>query len=197
MAIQTLEARFSGFSPLLQNNPRTVDPFDKYAVMKKPLSAKRKKTDEDILELRKIEIESKVFWDEGGVYVPTRWVMASLAKNAYSIAKISKDKIRGAVFTTTSKAKLTYDGMEQVKEITDISKNERFNTLLILPQQNVRLAKAFPIFHKWSFTVGLEYDDTVVDLSSLKSILTYAAKYNGFGDFRPSYGRAELEIIND
>lgn len=198
MAIKSIEVRFTGFAPLLQNNPQTVDVFNHFAKAKKKYTAKRTKTDEDVLALRVLEIESKVWWDdELGVYVPSSWVMASIAKNAFKVAKIAKDKARGAIFAIENKSKLTYDGMNTVKKLKDISKNERFNTLLILPQQQVRLAKAFPIFHKWSFDIGLEYDDKIVDRSSLLDVLEYSCKYNGFGDFRPTYGRALLEVTND
>ncbi len=189
MAMKTIQVKFNGISPLLQNNPQTVDVFNHYSKLKKPLTAKRTKTDEDVQNLRDIEVESKVFFDnEIGVYIPTRWVMAA-------IAKVAKAKVRGAVFTTTEKAKLTYDGMNLVKEKTDIVKNDKFVTTLILPQQQVRLAKSFPIFHKWSFEVGLEYDDIILDEAELISILEYSAKYGGFGDFRPTYGRALLEVL--
>ncbi len=198
MAIKSLEVRFVGFAPLLQNNPQTVDTFNHFAKAKKKYTAKRAKTDEDVLALRVLEIESKVWWDDDlGVYVPSSWVMASIAKNAFKVAKIAKDKARGGIFAVESKAKLTYDGMSAVKKLKDISKNERFNTTLILPQQQVRLCKAFPIFHKWSFEIELEYDDKIIDKDSLLDVLNYSAKYNGFGDFRPTYGRATVEVINE
>ena len=198
MAINSIKVKFTGISPLLQNNPQTVDPFNKYSKIKKPLTAKRTKTDEDIQKIRDIEVESKVFFDdELGIYIPTRWVMAAIAKNSHAIAKIAKAKVRGAVFTTHEKAKLTYSGMRKVKEINDIVNNETFITTLILPQQQIRLAKNFPIFHEWSFETELEYDDTILDRAELVAILEYSAKYGGFGDFRPTYGRALLEVLDD
>ena len=196
MAIQDIKVKFTGISPLLQNNPQTVDPFNHYAKLKKPLTSKRSKTDEDLYAIREIEVESKVFFDdEIGIYIPTRWVLASIAKNSHALARVSKAKIRGAVFTTHEKAKLIYDGMNLVKSKIDIVKNEKFVTTLILPQQQVRLAKNFPIFHKWSFEVELEYDDTIIDRSDMIRILEYGGKYGGFGDFRPTYGRALCEVI--
>lgn len=159
--------------------------------------SKRTKTDEDVLELRSIEVESKVYFDkEIGIYVPQRWLMASLAKNSWATIKVKKDHVRAGLFVVADKAKLTYDGMGKVKKITDIAKNEQFVTTLILPQGQVRLAKSFPIFHKWSFEFEIEYDDTIFNESELTSLLEYCAKYNGFGDFRPTYGRALCEVTH-
>lgn len=195
MAIKTLKVKYTGINPLLQNNSQTVDVFNKYSKLKKPLTSKRTKTDEDVLELRSIEVESKVYFDdELGVYVPNRWLLASLAKNSYSVIKVKKDHVRAGIFVVEDKAKLAYDGMNTVKKISDIPNNERFVTTLILPQGQVRLAKSFPIFHKWSFEFTIEYDDTLFDKSSLVQLLEYCGKYNGFGDFRPTYGRAMCEV---
>ena len=196
MAIQSITVKFTGISPLLQNNPQTVDPFNSYAKAKKPLTSKRSKTDEDLYAIRKIEVESKVFFDDKiGIYVPSRWVLAAIAKNSYSIAKVSKDKARGSIFTTDDKCKLSFDGDNLIKSKEDVSGNDKFITVLILPQKQVRLAKTFPIFHKWSFECELEFDDTVIDESDLVRVLKYSAKYGGFGDFRPTYGRALCEVI--
>ncbi|WP_292663280.1 hypothetical protein [Nitratifractor sp.] len=195
MAIRTLHAKIEGISPLLMNNPQTVDPFNYYAKLKKPLTAKRKKTDEDLLEIRRIEVEGKLFFDDDlGIYIPARWIMAAIAKNSHALTKIAKAKIRGAVFPVQNRVKLHYDGMRNVKSKTDIVKNDRFITTLILQQQQVRLAKNFPIFHQWSFEIDLDFDDAIVDFSDMKHIIEYSAKYNGFGDFRPSYGRATATV---
>jgi len=174
MAFENITVKFTGISPLLQNNPQMVDPFNHYAKLK---------TEEGLLAIRKIEVEAKVYLDnELGVYVPSRWVLAAIAKNSYAIVKISKEKVRGAVLTVSDKCKLFYDGMEVVKTKEDISGNGRFVTLLLLPQQQSRVAKDAPIFHNWSFECELEFDNTIIDKAD-------------FGDFRPTYGRALCEVI--
>ncbi len=200
MAIKEITVKFIGISPLLQNNPQTVDVFNRYSKLKKPLSDKRgkAKTDDVIQKLRDIEVESKLYFDDDiGVYIPSRWVLAAVAQNAYALTKISKAKTRGAVFTTEDKFKLNYDGMKGVKTKLDIVHNPKFVVTLILPQQNVRLAKSAPIFHKWSFNVTLEFDDAIINREDLVTILEYSAKYSGFGDFRPTYGRALCEVTDE
>lgn len=198
MAIKSFKAKITGIAPLLQNNPRTVDPFDPFTKKMKKITDKKKKTDDDVQRMRDIETEAKLYFDEKlGVYVPTRWIMGAIAKNGFALTKISKAKLRGAVFTTADKVKLSYSGMDLVKSPVDIVKNEKFTTILILPQAQKRLAKSFPIFHDWSFEFELEYDDSILDREDLVKILTYSAKYGGFGDFRPSYGRALVEFYDE
>lgn len=195
MSIRTALITITGTNPLLTNNSQTVDPFNKYAKALKPIKAKKNKTDDDILELMDLEVESKVFFSEElGIYVPTTWMTEAICRAGFATAKIGRDKMRGGFFPVSDKAKLIYRGMEKVKALADIVKNEEFRHIMILPQQNVRLCKAFPIFHAWSFSVEVEFDDEVVDLPSLERIAQKTAKYTGFGDFRPTFGRGNATV---
>jgi hypothetical protein len=47
--------------------------------------------------------------------------------------------------------------------------------------------------YKMTNTV-VEFDDTVVDFGSLNRIVERSAMYGGFGDFRPTFGRATAEV---
>ena len=193
MAIKTLTAKFVGFSPLLQNNPRGINPTD--PLLKLDAAANKKfkasKTDENFVNQCRTGIALRIFWDdELGIYVPTRWITAQIAKHSFKRAKVSKDNARAAVFTVADKAKLIYDGIGKVKLAEDVVGNNNFQTLIFQKIGQVKVPKSMPIFHKWSFELELEYDDTIIDLEQITDILEYGAKYNGFGDFRPSYGRA-------
>lgn len=198
MAIQQIEVTITGINPLLQNNPQTVDPFNRYAKAKKAITAKRTaKTDDDLIELGNIETESKIYFDdEIGVYVPATWVTESIITTGFSVAKIGRAKMRGGLFATEGKIKLNYRGSDKVKTITDVVKNPEFRHRMLLKQGQVRVPKDAPIFHDWSFSTVLEFDDTVVDFGSLQRIIDRSAKYGGFGDFRPTFGRALAEVKN-
>ena len=53
--------------------------------------------------------------------------------------------------------------------------------------------ETYPI-NDQSFEIDLEFDDKVYDFDVLKNIVTNAAAYGGFGDFRPTFGRAKAEV---
>lgn len=196
MAMRSAEISITGVSPLLMNNPQTVDRFNRFAKRMAVINAKKtKRTDDDYLELRDLEMESKSYFDEEiGVYVPSSWVSEAIATAAFRVAKISRADIRGAMFTTEDKVRLIYRDMDKVKKIDDIVKNQAFRIVLNLPQGQTRLAKAFPIFHHWSFETAVEFDDKIIDPDSLSRIIDHTARYGGFGDFRPKFGRASAEI---
>lgn len=198
MAIQQARIVVTGISPLLQNNPQTVDPFNHYAKAKKAITNKRTaKTDDDLLELGNLETESKLYFDEDiGVYIPATWITEAIICTGFSVAKIGRAKMRGGLFATEPKIKLKYRGMNKVKTITDVVMNSEFRHRMLLKQGQVRVPKDAPIFHDWSFETAVEFDDTVVDMGSLRRIVERSAKYGGFGDFRPTFGRANAEVLD-
>lgn len=198
MAIQQANIKITGLSYLLQNNPRTVDPFNEYSKRMKAITKKKTgKTEDDLLELGDIETESKIYFDDKlGVYIPTRWLTEAICTGAFAVIKTGKDKMRGGIFATEDKAKLTYKDMNKVKTIVDVVKNSVFRHRALLPQGQVRIPKDFPIFKDWSFETVIEFDDSVVDFSGLKQVVERTAKYVGFGDFRPTFGRATAEVSN-
>jgi hypothetical protein len=198
MTMRQVNVKITGVSPLLQNNPQTVDRFNEYAKKMAAINAKKaRRTDEDYRQLRELEIRSKIFFDKDiGIYIPTTWLSEAIACAAFKVAKLSRDKIRGAMFTTENKTPLVYRDMNKVKSPEDIVINDIFRHVMILPQGQVRVVKAFPIFHEWSFSTGLEYEDTEIDPDSLTRIIEHTSRYGGFGDFRPTFGRAKAEIAH-
>jgi len=200
MAIETITVKFKGFSPLLQNNPRGINPLDPYtkADAAANLKYKKSKTDENFNAQVISGIALRTFWDDDlGVYIPTKWAHSSLAGKAYSLLGrgYSKGAIRGAVFTVTDKVKLHFDGEDKVKTLTDVTRNDKFHTMIYHTIGANKVAKSMPIFHDWWFEVEFEYDTTIIDADNIMEVLSYTSKYGGFGDFRPSYGRALCEVV--
>ena len=196
MAIRTATIKITGIAPLLMNNPQTVDPFNRYAKAKKAITNKRTaKTEDDLIELGNIDAESKIYFDESmGVYVPATWLTAAIVCNGFGVAKIGRAKMRGGLFPTEPKIPLKYRSQNKVKTITDVVMNPEFRHRMLLPQGQGRVPKDAPIFHDWSFSTAVEFDDTVIDAPTLKRITEHASTYGGFGDFRPTFGRAKAEV---
>jgi len=193
MSIINLNFTIEGFAPLLLNNPQCVDPLNEYTKLKKPLTSKRNKTDEDYAELADLEMRSKIYWDdELKIYIPSSWVQAAINKVCYSTSKISKAAMRGGVFMNEPKIKLEHREVKKVKTPEDIIKNGTFRHKMNLKQGQVMITKYFPIFHEWEISSSLEFDDSVTTGRDLKLMLEKACKYGGFGDFRPTFGRALL-----
>lgn len=197
MAIRTVNYTINGITPILLNNPQTVDRFNKYSKRMAVINAKKaRRTDEDYMELREIEIRSKIYFNEDGIYVPATWMTASLEKISHSLTKIPKAIMRGSVFANDTVMQLQYDGMSKVKTPEDVVRNDEFHHLMNIKQGQVRIMKAYPQFNDWSFSGSLDYDDTLVDASDMERMIKHAARYGGYGDFRPTFGRATAEVTH-
>lgn len=196
MAMRQAAIKVTGINPLLQNNPQTVDRFNQFTKRMAQINAKKtRRTDDDYRELQDIEVRAKMYFDDDiGIYIPATWISSGVAATAFKVAKISKADIRGALFTTDDKIKLKYRDSRKVKTPDDIVGNHDFRINLTLRQGQVRVVKAAPIFHDWSFETMVEYDDKIIDPDSLERIVEHMAKYGGFGDFRPTFGRAIAEV---
>lgn len=194
--MKNLKCNVIGNNEIRINNPQSADPLNRYAKRFKELNANRKKTDADIEQLRNLEIESKLYYnDDLGVWIPSTWIMAGIASESYKQCKISKANTRGAVFVNKDKIKLNYSGMNKVKKIEDLVLNHDFRTTELLKQGQVKLAKGVPTFHGWSFEIDLDFDDEVITANEIERILRVAVQRNGFGDFRPTYGRGKIEDL--
>jgi len=194
--MKNLKCKVIGNNEIRINNPQSADPLNKYAKKFKELNANRKKTDSDIELMRNLEIESKLYFDEKiGVWIPSSWIMAGIAGESFKQCKISKANTRGAVYINETKIKLNYSGMKSVKKIDDLVLNPDFRTTQLLKQGQVKIAKGIPTFNNWSFDIDLDFDDEVITENEIKRILKVAVTRNGFGDFRPTYGRGQIEDL--
>lgn len=194
--IRTVTLKYSGLNQILLNNPQTVDPLNKYSKLLSVINKKRVKTEEDINHRYELEVAAKIYWcDEKQIVIPTSWVVASVGKVSHQLSKIPKAAIRSCFFPTEDYVKLYYDGHKKVKSKEDVIHNESLRWLFPTKQGQVKVMKAFPMFDDWAFEVEVEYDDSILPECELFRIAEYAAKYNGFGDFRPTYGRAVLKSL--
>jgi len=196
MSMIEKKVTFTGTSPLLLNNPQMVDRFNKHAKAAALITAKgKRRTDDDYLEMRDIEMRAKVYWnDDLGIYVPTTWLTSALNSNSFKHYKISKADMRSAVFCKAAVSRLKYEGRNAVKKVTDIVNNEHYRHMMLLKQGQVKIAKVFPIFHKWDFDVEFVFDSGVVDEATIDDMLMRVGRYGGFGDFRPTFGLCDVSV---
>ena len=193
MTMLSAKVLITGTNPLLMNNPQMADPTNDFKKRVAVITKKGvRRTDEDYIHQGNLEVEAKLYFDkELGVVIPYRWLLSAICGCSNAVAKISQAKIRSAVFIDQKEVSLQYANMDKVTCPQDIIGNPEFRLKLILPQgKGVRIPKSMPQFKDWSFEFTLIYDDAVMDFSNLARIIEWASKYGGFGDFRPTFGRA-------
>lgn len=176
----------TGTSPLLMHNPRMVDPQFELNRQIKALTSKRKRTDEDLAAIEKLEWYGGLYAEDGVVVQPTSKVRKCLINTA-KIHKLGRSMER-ALSIAELYVPLIYDGPTK---IDDLFADTRFHSRLSVGVGNKRVMRVRPKFFPWALTVhGLFVDDAGMNVDELERIVEMAGLVEGIGDNRVNgYGR--------
>ena len=196
--MKNLKCNVVGNNEIRMNNPQSADSLNKYAKAMKEINSihHTKKTDADKEKLENISIESKLYFNkELGVWIPSTWVMAGLGGVSFKLVGIGKKVIREGVFMNQDKLKLNYTGMKTVKKIEDVVLNPDFKAVEFHKIGTAKIAKGTPKFDNWSFDIDLDFDEEVITETEIVACIKMMVTRKGFGDFRPTYGRGQVEDL--
>lgn len=180
-----------GTTPLLMHNPRMVDPQFDLNRQIKALTGKRKKTDEDLKQIEKLEWYGGLYASANGdgkphVVQPTSKVRKCLI-NAAKISKMGKSVERALTFFELE-TPLTYEGPD---DIDKLFLDERYHSRLSVGLNGKRVMRVRPKFIPWALRVeALFVEDAGLNFDDLVRIVELAGIVEGIGDARAiGYGR--------
>jgi hypothetical protein len=180
-----------GVSPLLMHNPRMVDPEFEINRALKALTGKRKKTDEDLKQIGRLE------WF-GGIYTMTTadgvpvvsQPSSKVRKCLVETGRISKQgkQVERALSFLDLDVPLIYDGPRDLEEIFQDS---QFISRLSVGVMGKRVMRVRPQFFPWALDMkGLFIEDAGLNFEDLERIVELAGAVGGIGDNRVNgYGR--------
>ena len=183
-----------GGSTLLMHNGQTADPLNKFAKAMKAITSdkQRKKTDEGIEELMRVEFEAGLYLNaKNQVILPTR-ILESHISEAARKTKEGKQALAG-MFVDTDGILSYAGGPLTVKQLLD-SDEHRLSIPVCVNQS--RVIRTRPLFRDWSATFEVSILEEMVSSSSLKTWLENGGNFVGIGDYRPRYGRYELRAFD-
>lgn len=185
----TLSVELIGVLPLLMHNERLANPLDPAAKKLKVITAKRKKTDDDLENLSRVEFEGGLYHDDKiGPFIPSKWIL-SMIRDGAKITKQGKDATRAIVLTETE-CPLLYKGPRDIEGLWKAGFYDR----RMVGNQKARVLRTRPRFNKWSLPFTLQFDETVFDRVQIERILTTTGRMVGLGDYRPTFGRFESSV---
>lgn len=181
--------KITGVAPLLLHSGKLSNPMDTYARDIKKISGKRKKTDEDLMEMAYLEFMGSLYVDKDNrAYIPgDNWF--SCIRDGAKKTKQGKQVL--SALTTCSNTTLKADGPDDVEE--------RWNNTNCVDQRSAkvgmsRVLRTRPIFDNWSTELEVDYDAELIDAEDLDRIIETAGRQVGIGDNRPRCGRFKVEV---
>lgn len=187
-----IEIRLVSTSPLLMHNPRMVDPEYDLNRQIKAITGKRKKTDEDLREIERLEWYGGLYEENGVVVQPTSKVRKCLIEAA-KIRKLGKAMEKALSFTSLN-VPLKYEGPKKIEELFE---NRQFHSRLSVGVQGKRVMRVRPQFNVWSLCLaGLFISDVGLNFDELSDLAETAGLTVGIGDNRVNgYGRFRGSIV--
>lgn len=186
----------TGTAPMLMHNGRLANPLDPSTQALKALTSKRKKTDDDLLDIARAEFLGGLYIDpDVGPYVPGENVERAIRDGA--VLTKNGTNVKRGLFIETDINPLAYSGP---RDAEGLWADENFRFIRTVRNQQNRVSRCRPIFTDWRTSAEGTLDEAILDFRTLGSIVEQAGLYVGLGDWRPRYGRftAELErLTND
>ncbi len=199
--MNTAAYRITGISPLLMHNGQAIDPLNQYAKEMKRISKKKNKTDEDQGIMSRVEFFMSLYHNgkpdaiqDGEITVDpnARLVLRDLGLEALIIGgakKLKQGNSAKSGIIVEEDAILEYDGPRNINELWTGGKHVHRVPVRV---GTARVMRTRPIFRVWSATIGVTFDQQVIDEPEIFAILKVAGQQVGIGDWRPRFGRFEV-----
>jgi len=200
MADIKIKVRIDGIAPTLMHNNQMCNPLNPFTKKMKAITGKRKKTDEDVLEIAKIEWEAGLYFDEKiGPYFPSTNIEAMMRDAAKKLKKGTDVKQSVRVFPL--EIPLIYTGPRDLEGLKKIAysgekvNGEDFFDMRAVGIQSSTIMRTRPRFNKWALEFEIVADDKIFNVDDIIQILTIAGSKIGLSDYRPRYGLFEVSKI--
>jgi hypothetical protein len=181
----------TGTTTLLMHADTLADPLAPETKAFKKTSGKRVKTDDDHLEMARLEYLAGLYVVDGlGIAVPSRNLTKCLIEGA-RITKSGAKVERGLTMTATD-FPLVYDGPTDPEEL---QRNRRFVSRMTVKVGTARTVRCRPQFIDWAFTATAMVDPTVLSPDELGDIASNAGQMIGLGDYRKGGGFGRFSAV--
>lgn len=173
------------------NNNQVVNPFNKYTKMLKPLTSKKKKTEEDMVEIYRLQFESSLYM-KGDVYIIPLdhfWKSVCTAAKEQKLGKKFEQSLHIFEDCVLDFPEKEMSPDELYKEGSHVD----IRVGVIGGRSSVPVCRA--IFSEWSTIVECYYDDSQLDKDEILRFFEIAGLRYGVGTYRKKYGRFSVKEI--
>lgn len=180
-----------GITPLMMHSERLANPFDPLTKEIKAVTGKRKKTEDDQLEIARLEwLGGLYFDDDAGIHIPGYNMFAAIV-NGGKLHKLGT-AIKRAALVKEDHIRLVYDGPKTPDKLFE---DKRFVDIRSVKVGMAKVARCRPVFKAWEMTFTVLYEETALQRQDLDRVLADTGAMIGLGDYRPRFGRFEVSSV--
>lgn len=177
-----------GTAPLLMHSERLANPFDPLTKQIKALTGKRKKTEDELREISRLEWLGGIYHDDhNGVHLPGYNVLRALVQGA-KLRKLGRDVERGAMVQEDAVV-IQHDGPSNLDALFA---DPRFVDVRSVKVGTSKVLRCRPMFRSWACSFTALFDEDVLQADDLGRIVRDTGAMIGIGDYRPRFGRFEV-----
>jgi len=191
--MKTIKVKWVGIRPLLMNNGIMADPLNPNVRAVKEITSKgqSKMTLDDHATVERYKYLGSLYMGDKGPVIPSDNIERCIQLGAQKSKK--GKELQAACYCVQTEVPLEYDGPKAAEKLYDSGKFVLKKGVVIARRRIMGIRPMFPT--GWSITFDLEFDETVLNLSSITKAMLDAGTLIGLGDWRPKFGRFLPEVL--
>lgn len=188
--MKTMKIAVTGTTALMLNNPQTVNPFNEYSKALKPLTSKRSKTEEDLLEIHRLKFLASLYYENGTYVLPSEHFEQSIISAARE-RKLGRAFERS--FYIAENSVLEFRDNDKTPE--ELFKIGAYVDIRAVGIKNSMVTTSRAIVPNWSTIVECSYDETQLDEKDIIDVFAVAGMRYGVGTYRRKFGKFAIKKI--
>lgn len=186
----SMSLRLTGTRPLLMHHGRLADARNEATIALRNLR-RGPHTEASRDQADKLEWLGGLYTDlRGNIVLMEDMILAACVEGAKYIRRA--DQVRAAVVGAAPYFALEYEGP---KDLQQLYATGRFADRRGVKTARGRVMRTRPRFDEWTCPLTLIVDESVLDPRDVVTAFEYAGRAVGIGDFRPRFGRFDVELI--
>jgi len=184
-----MSVTIAGDTDLLMHNGQLANPLNKWSKALKEITGRRKKTDDDLEEIARIEWLGGLYTDPAGtVAIPADNILAGIIDGARKSR--NGKKVEAGVFCSKPYFPLLFKGP---KDVQALSQDAAFADYRSVAVNGKRIMRSRPRFTDWRLKFEVVFNPSLVNQRDVMAAVEACGEQCGIGDFRPRYGRFHIE----
>lgn len=176
-----------GVTPTIMHNGRLADPLDEFAKKIKEISGKRKKTDEDYIEMAHLEFMGSLYMDDSGPCWPGENIERGII-DAAKEQKLGKQFTKGIL--CDGLWPLIYKGPKDGEKMWE---DGGFRDTRKARVGQASIMRTRPIFREWKLEFVVHFRPDIVNEAQLVDAVKVLGRNIGLSDHRPRFGKFEVK----